>query len=216
MVVRPWETWATVLMPCPHARAQKEAVLQGCVRRAESHGQQGCAGFHTLVSIPAPCVRISNSVPRFFADLLQHLFHFTGVVFLLCFTSAVEIIALLDLRGLGPGFSYRLVCSDSTLQLCAMVKYLQLWANVRWLNLVSCVWGQCAQKWDNKMLMVVQVIMGSARLHSLAWEKGVEVQIVALSCQMLHKTSLLWSSVVKIEFIWGDKIPLFWLRFLNV
>lgn len=96
------------------------------MRRAESHGQQGCAGFHTLVSIPAPCVRISNSVPRFFADLLQHLFHITGVVFLLCFTSAVEIIALLDLRGLGPGFSYRLVCSDSTLQLCAMVKYLQL------------------------------------------------------------------------------------------
>lgn len=78
------------------------------------------------------------------------------------------------------------------------------------------MWGQRAQEWDNKMLMVVQIIMGSARLHSLTWEKGVEVQIVALSCQMLHKNSLLWSSVVKIEFIWDDKIPLFWLRFLNV
>lgn len=44
------------------------------------------------------------------------------------------------------------------------------------------MWGQRAQEWDNKMLMVVQIIMGSARLHSLTWEKGVEVQIVALSC----------------------------------
>lgn len=41
--------------------------------------------------------------------------------------------------------------------------------------------GHHAQNRDNKMLTFVQIIIVSARLHSLIWEVGVEVQIVVLS-----------------------------------
>lgn len=137
------------------------------------------------------------SPTRFSADLLQHFFHLVGDAFLLCCTSTIWRVALLDFVELGPGCPYRLVCSDSAVQLCGSVKISVVVSKskvLQWLYLG----GHHAQNRDNKMLTFVQIIIVSARLHSLIWEIGVEVQIVVLSMSNVAcKNSWFWWSVVQ-------------------
>lgn len=61
-----------------------------------------------------------------------------------------------------------MVCFDSAIELCGYGKISVT------VSKNKVIMGHHALNWDSKMLMFVQIIMCSARLHSLIWEKRLK------------------------------------------
>lgn len=109
------------------------------------------------------------------AGALQHLIHIIWDVFVLCFTLAKYRCS----AGFRKDISGLVVLTECCVLIVplisvGMVKYLQLWRRLRWSSFISCLWGHHALNQHSKMLTFVEIIMGSARLYSLIWEKGLE------------------------------------------